>query len=170
MINSKNIYLLLFILFFTTSSCKKEKTIDTKDFSKCPDFLLETYDGKNITLSTYSGKILFINFWASWCPPCRAEIPDFIDLYEKYKKDGFEILGINLDTGNHEKVRTFIEKNQINYTVAKGNENTVRSFGGITGIPTTFVVNREGYILEKFIGLRSKEVFETEIKKLLKNK
>jgi len=134
-------------------------------WGNAPDFTVNTINNGTITLSQSSGKVIILNFWATWCPPCRAEIPDFIALYNKYKDKGVAIIGLSVDK-REETVKKFIEENGINYPIGMGNEEIVHNYGGISGIPTSFIIDREGNIKEKFIGLRSKEFFENTVKKL----
>ncbi|MEW6102946.1 MAG: TlpA disulfide reductase family protein [bacterium] len=132
-----------------------------------PDFTLPTIDGETLTLSELSGKVIILDFWATWCPPCRMEIPDFIQLYSQYKDKGLLIIGLSLDE-SPDNVRQFKEKMGINYPIVMGNQKVTEDFGGIRGIPTTFIIDREGNIETKIVGYRSKEVFEKEIDSLLK--
>jgi cytochrome c biogenesis protein CcmG/thiol:disulfide interchange protein DsbE len=109
-----------------------------------------------------------VNFWATWCPPCRAEIPDFIEVYNTYKSKGFEIVGIALDEDGWSKVAPYIEEVKINYLVVLGSAKVVQQYGGIEAIPTTFIVDKNGYIAGTQVGLLSKETLEQKLKSLLK--
>jgi len=136
-----------------------------------PDFALKDTQGKVVKLSDFKGKVVVIDFWATWCPPCRKEIPDFIDLYSKYKDKGFVMLGLSVDEGGLSDVIPFIKKNKINYTILMAtNTDVPKAYGGIRGIPTTFVVDRRGIIREQFVGFRPKSTFESVITKLLEEK
>lgn len=133
-----------------------------------PDFNLKTLDGKTLQLSALKGKVVLLNFWATWCPPCREEIPHFKELYDQYRAKGLEIIGVALDDGGEKDVAPFARQNQINYPlVAAGGQELAQSYGGIRGIPTTFLIDKQGRIAQKYIGSRSKEVFEKEIQALL---
>lgn len=132
-----------------------------------PEFSLKDMNGEERKLSDFRNKAVIITFWATWCPPCRAEIPHFKSLYEEYKEKGLEVVGIALDQGGVKDVKPFAEKNKITYPILLANQKVVEDYGGIRGIPTTFVIDRKGNIIEKFIGYRDKEVFEAAIKKLL---
>ena len=143
------------------------QTQQSAGWGDAPDFTLNTTDGKSITLSGYKDKVIILNFWATWCPPCRAEIPDFIELYREYKDKGLVILGVSLDRGDPAVLAEFIKSNNITYPVVAGNDSVAGSFGGIQGIPTTFIINRDGNIKQKFVGMRTREIFESEIKKHL---
>lgn len=134
---------------------------------KAPDWSLKGMDGKAINFSDFSGKVVIVNLWATWCPPCRREIPDFIELQKEYKEQGLVIIGISLDQ-SEAPVKPFVEKNSINYPVVMGNSEVAQLYGNIRSIPTTFIVDSDGNIVESFFGLRSKEIFEESIKPLLK--
>jgi peroxiredoxin len=136
-------------------------------FKRAPEFSLKDVNGAEKRLSDFKGKVVIIDFWATWCPPCREEIPHFIDLYDQYKNQGLEIIGISLDQGGEREVAAFITNNRINYTVVLGDEDVSDSYGGIGAIPTTFVLDRDGNIRKKYIGYKNKEVFEKDIKELL---
>lgn len=134
---------------------------------KAPNFSLKTSNGKTITLSKLKGKVVVLNFWATWCGPCRAEIPGFLEVYEKYKSKGLEIVGISLDENGWQDVTPFIKKYNISYPIVLGDQKVAKSYGDIYGIPTSFVVDKKGFIVDKHIGLLSKELFENKIKDLL---
>lgn len=135
-----------------------------------PDFALTSTDGKTIKLSDFRGKVVVVDFWATWCPPCKAEIPDFIKLYSQYKDDGFQMLGISLDQGGLSDVKPFMKDYGINYPIVMGDNQVVAAYGGIRGIPTTFVIDKEGKIKASFEGYRPASVFEKLIQQLTSEK
>ena len=138
-----------------------------KSSNMAPNFTLNDLNGKPHTLSSTKGKVVILDFWATWCPPCREEIPHFISLYGKYRRKGLEVIGISLDRGGTEPVRRFVDTNGINYPILMGDQKVTRDYGGIRSIPTTFIIDRQGRITEKFVGYRSEKVFEDAIKGLL---
>jgi peroxiredoxin len=130
-----------------------------------PGFTLPDLGGKSVSLSSFKGKVVILDFWATWCPPCRREIPDFISLQKQYGSRGLQVVGVALD--ELDKVKGFVAANGMNYPVLLGNDRVVESYGGISGIPTTYILDRKGRIIQRFEGFRSKETFESEVKKLL---
>jgi len=142
--------------------------IETKDDAvKAPDFELESTEGNKIKLSDYNGKIVIVDFWATWCPPCREEIPSFVQLQKQYKND-LQILGVSLDTGTKNDVAPFMKEYKMNYPVLFANNEVVNNYGGIEAIPTTFIIDQEGNIINSFIGYHDKSAFVAEIERLLK--
>ena len=135
---------------------------------KAPNFVLKTSSGKTIELAKLKGKAVLVNFWATWCGPCRAEIPDFIKVYDTYKSKGLEIVGISLDDDGWSVVKPFVEKNKINYPIVLGDAEVALQYGGIQGIPTTFFVNKDGNIVDHQVGMLTKAILEQKIKSLLK--
>lgn len=154
------------LLPLSASSQSKFKMATTAP-QKAPNFSLKTENGKTIELSKLKGKVVIVNFWATWCPPCRAEIPGFVDLYKKYKNKGVEIVGIALDQGGWSDVSPFLKKNNINYPIVIGDDNITNDYGSIEAIPTTFIVDKKGFIAEQHIGFFEKEKLEKILQSLL---
>lgn len=144
-----------------------QQQAQASDSRQAPDFALTTLAGETISLSSYSGKVLLIDFWATWCPPCVKEIPHFVELYDQYSGEGIEILGVSVDRGGPTVVKKFMEKNEVQYAVAMANMEMVDAYEAYGGIPTTFIIDRQGKVVEKVIGYRDKKFFEDHIKKLL---
>ncbi len=129
--------------------------------SFAPDFRVTDLKGKTISLSDYKGKVLFLNFWATWCPPCRAEIPDFIEAYTQEKANGFEILGISVDTKGKPEVAAFVDQYKINYPIVletKENiQKLINDYQPGQYIPTTIIIDKSGMIRHKQVGAIDKE-------------
>ena len=146
---------------------KTDKELKTEKWGNAPDFTLPELGGGEFTLSSLKGKVIIIDFWATWCGPCRMEIPGFISLYKKYKGRGLEIVGVSLDKDRETAVGPYAEQMGINYIIVFGDQDVVENYGGIRGIPTTFIIDQNGNIVGKHVGVVSNDVFENEIKKLL---
>ena len=131
-----------------------------------PAFSLTDITGKPLNLSDYQGKVVMLDFWATWCGPCRIEIPGFIELQKRYAAQGFTMIGISMDD-SPEPVVGFYKELQMNYPVAIGNDRLGELYGGMPGLPTTFLIGRDGRIYAKHVGAYDPSVFETEIKELL---
>ena len=134
--------------------------------SRAPDWELKDPEGKLVKSSDFDGKVIILDFWATWCPPCKAEIPGFIELQKKYGAKGLVVVGISLDEEGPSVVKQFMIRFGMNYPVVMGNLKTMQDFGG-KGLPTTFVIDRSGTIVSKHVGFASKETFEKEITPLL---
>jgi peroxiredoxin len=132
-----------------------------------PDFTLKDADGKTVHLSEYRGKVVLLDFWATWCDPCRLEIPWFIDLQRKNKDRGFEVLGVSMDDEGWEVVKPFMKSVGMNYRVVIGNDETTQVYGGVDSLPSTFLIDRQGKIAAIHIGLTSRKVFEDGVEELL---
>ncbi|HOJ37355.1 MAG TPA: TlpA disulfide reductase family protein [Ignavibacteriales bacterium] len=132
------------------------------------DFEIYGTDGKVIKLSNYKNKVVLIDFWATWCPPCRKSIPDLIALKNEMKDKDFEIIGISLDQQTKPDVVPFIKNNGINYPVGYYNKDVINKFGGVEAIPTIFLVDKKGNVVDKFVGLTDKSILINRITELLK--
>jgi len=128
-----------------------------------PDFTLKTIDGREVSLKDYRGKVVLINFWATWCPPCRNEMPLFVRVYKSYRDKGFEILAISTDS-SLDPVKKFVKEFRINFPVLYDDKNVV-SLYGIQGLPTSFLIDREGKVVKVRLG-KYKEI-EEDLKDLL---
>ncbi|MEB3186899.1 MAG: TlpA disulfide reductase family protein [bacterium] len=118
-----------------------------------PDFTLpRSGDARPVSLSDFKGKVRLVNFWATWCPPCRAEIPAFIELRHQLAGRPFEIIGIALDREGDEAVSPFIREHGMDYPVVIGDSGVTRAYGGIRGIPTTFLLDRQGKVVHRWVG------------------
>jgi len=131
-----------------------------------PDLRLPGIGGKQVRLTDFKGKILIVDFWATWCGPCKETIPDLVRLQDRYRKDGLAVIGISLDVQGETAVAAFARQYRMNYTVLLGDDRTARAFGGIVGIPTSFVVNRQGRIVKRFVGVVDAAAYEDLIRNL----
>lgn len=131
-----------------------------------PDFKLTGLDGKPVTLAGTHGKVILVNFWATWCGPCRAEIPDLVELQNKYK-DHLQILGLVVDDEDQDAIKKFVNEFRINYPVALATNEIRLQYGGIPALPTSFVLDSEGRVVQKHEGLRDPVLYETEVRALL---
>ncbi|MBA4149041.1 MAG: TlpA family protein disulfide reductase [Verrucomicrobia bacterium] len=138
-----------------------------QDAETAPAWTATGIDGKAVSSSDFAGKVVILTFWATWCPPCRAEIPGFIDLQKQHAKEGLVIVGASVDQGGTDAVEPFVEKTAINYPVVLASEEMQEAFGGIEGIPATFIIDRAGKIVSKHVGFVEKKQLEKEIKPLL---
>lgn len=132
------------------------------------DHTMKDMNGQDVSLASYRGKVVFLNFWATWCGPCKLEIPHFVELQEQYGDEGVAFLGLSVDD-TVEQLRPFAEQYKINYPVLMGIENEAvqEAFGPIWGIPITFIIDRQGNICRKHQGIATKDQFERVIQALL---
>jgi thiol-disulfide isomerase/thioredoxin len=130
-----------------------------------PDFKLTALDGKPLAIAALQGKVVFLNFWATWCGPCRAEIPDLIALQDRYK-GRLQIIGLNVDDEEAD-IQKYVDETGINYPVAMTSNDVRIQFGGIPALPTSFVLDTAGRVVQKHVGLWNPAVYETEIRALL---
>ena len=133
-----------------------------------PDFNLPQLDGQDLRLSSYRGKVVLLDFWASWCAPCREETPHLIDLQNKYRDHALQIIGVSMDD-SPDPARAFYRQFHMNYPVVMGNAKTGELYGGVLGLPIAFLINREGRIYAKHIGATDPAVFEKDIATLLQS-
>jgi peroxiredoxin len=137
------------------------------DRKAATDFTLPGMNGVSVKLSDYRGKVVLLNFWATWCGPCKAEIPWFIEFEKIYKDRGFATLGVSMDEDGWQAVQPFVRPRAINYPVMLGNDRVAELYGGIDSLPSTFLIDREGRIASMHLGLVSRHDYEAEILKLI---
>jgi len=139
-----------------------------KDRKPAPDFSLKDANGATVKLSDYKGKVVLLDFWATWCGPCKIEIPWFIEFQRKYGKDGLQVVGVSVDD-TIDKLKPYVAQMKMNYLVLQGldHDDVQDAFGPIFGIPVTVLISRDGRMCTKHTGLSSKDAFENEIKSLL---
>lgn len=132
-----------------------------------PDFTLNDSSGKAVTLSELRGDVVLLNFWATWCAPCRIEIPMFIGFQEAYRDRNFAVLGVALDEAGWDAVRPYADAKKINYPVMVGNETIADLFGGLKAVPTTIIIDRQGRVAATHIGLCQEREYEGDIQAVL---
>jgi thiol-disulfide isomerase/thioredoxin len=143
------------------------KTSEVKNPKPDFDFDLPDLNGKIVSLEDFRGKVLIINFWATWCPPCEEEIPKLNQLQKKYKNEGLVVIGIALDKDSLNLVEPFIRKKRVGYPILVGNEQLLRSLKDFSGVPTTLIVDQKGNLKKKYDGSFDKDDLEKSLKELL---
>jgi cytochrome c biogenesis protein CcmG/thiol:disulfide interchange protein DsbE len=140
-----------------------------KDRKAAPDFALKDSNGQTVHLSDYKGKVVLLDFWATWCGPCKIEIPWFIEIEQQFKDRGFAVLGVSMDEDGWEVVKPYVQQMKINYRVVLGNSQVADLYGGLDSLPTTLVLDRQGRIASIHVGLTSggKEEFRNDITHVL---
>ena len=147
-----------------------EARLMLKEGSAAPDFNLPVLGGGEISLSDLKGKVVVVNFWATWCPPCLVEMPVLNDLYGTYKDQGVEVLGLSLDEEGLSITQPFVEKLNVTYPILESDRNTYQAYGNVLTIPHTFVIDREGTVTKRFVNNQTKDGFEAAIKAALSAK
>ncbi len=163
--------------------CKSFKSPSTgqeddgkKDYQAEPEVTFQTLDGRSVSLGSFKGKVALVNFWATWCEPCKAEIPDLIGFQNKYGDKGFTILGVAMDDEGKKVVEPFVQtqkfdvdgqKLTMNYPIMIGNDDIANKFGGIIGFPTSVLISRDGKIIKRYIGLVNMDSLQKEVQGLL---
>jgi peroxiredoxin len=135
--------------------------------SPAPDFTLQSLDGKTMRLSDFRGKAVLLNFWATWCGPCKIEMPWFVELQNQYAAQGFQIVGVAMDDASKEDISKFAKDMGVNYPILIGKESVGDEYGGVPALPESFLIGRDGKIVDKILGLRGKAEIEDAIKKAI---
>jgi peroxiredoxin len=141
-----------------------------QDDTPAPDFVLQDINGQQVRLSDYKGKVVVLNFWATWCPPCRKEIPDFNELQTQYGDKGVQFIGVALDEEGLPKVKKWMATNAVGYPVLIADAAIKKAYGEMNAIPVTMLIDRKGIIRTKYIGMRQKAIVESMIAPLLAEK
>lgn len=157
----------LLVCFVSVPARGQQPTIRfVRNPDPAPEFQLATLEGKALSLAEYKGKVVLLNFWATWCGPCRAEVPELVELQNKYK-DQLQIIGLVVDDDDQDAIKGFVDKFGINYPVALATDAVRTQYGSIPALPTLFVLNAEGRVVQKHEGLRDPVLYEAEIRSLL---
>ena len=142
--------------------------INSAAAAKMPSFVLSNaMDGAPVSSADYDGKTLLITFFATWCPPCIQEIPTLMKLQQQFSNDVFSVVGLSVDEGGADVVAKLVKKRSINYPVLMADDVTARNFGGVVGIPTTFLINKEGNVVKKYPGYVPHSILERDIKQIM---
>ncbi len=174
----------LFLIFVVAAGlaavfvgCKSGNGATTpKTLANEPDVTFKDLSGKDVPLATLKGKVVVVNFWATWCEPCQVEIPWMIEFQQKYADKGFTLLGVAMDDEGKSVVDPFVQKTEfdvdgkkltMNYPIVLGNDDLAGKFGGLLGLPTSIVISRDGKVVKRYIGLASRDDLDAEIKSLL---
>ena len=137
-----------------------------RDPDPAPEFAVKGIDGSTVNLAAARGKVVLLNFWATWCGPCRMEVPDLVELQKKYQ-DRLQVIGLVIDDTDEDAVRKFAKRYSINYPVAMATDEMRFQFGGVPALPTSFIIDAQGRVVQKHIGLRDPELYEMEVRALL---
>jgi peroxiredoxin len=165
------ISLMLVFAYRMTGKASAESNPPTGAGKPAPDFSLQATNGKTLRLSDLRGKAVVVNFWATWCQPCRVEMPWFVELQKQYASDGLQIVGISADEDTSaEELDKFAKGMGVNYPILLGKEDVEQAYGGISFLPVTVFVDREGNVVDKIFGLKGRSEIEDDIKKSLGQK
>lgn len=157
-----------FYYFYARPAGSRSRLASPAEHALAPDFSLPNLSGGELDLSTYRGKVVLLDFWATWCVPCREEIPHFVDLQNQYRDQGLQIIGVSMDD-SPEPALVFYKTLKMNYPVVMGNAKIGELYGGVLGLPIAFVIGRDGRIYAKHVGATSIPVFEKAILPLLQS-
>jgi len=151
----------------SSSPKRTSATAENRDRKAAANFSLPDSNGVRIALADYRGKVVLLNFWATWCGPCKIEIPGFMEFNKTYKDRGFAVVGVSLDDDGWKSVKPYLAAKKIDYTVVVGNDEVAKSYGDVEALPTTFIIDRDGRIAFVHTGLVGKDTYEKEIRSLL---
>jgi peroxiredoxin len=132
-----------------------------------PDFTLQTLDGRTLRLSDFRGKAVVLNFWATWCQPCKIEMPWFVELQKQYGSEGLQFLGVAMDDASPKDIGEFADSMGVNYPILIGKETVGAAYGGVQFLPETFYIDRNGKVVDRAFGLKGRGEIEDDIKKIL---
>jgi len=161
----KRLFLLILVAVFIFACSKGDSGQSLS--GGAPDFTLPAVDGSMVSMSDYSGKVVLVDFWATWCPPCKEMIPVLSKLHKKFASKGLVILGVSLDRDGLAALGTFVHENMIPYKVVLGDNRISNAFGGVSSIPTLYMVDREGRLVRKLVGYHAFGDLEEQVKKYL---
>lgn len=151
----------------TPSATRNNTYVKPGDRRMAADFTLNDASGQTIKLSEFRGKVVLLNFWATWCAPCKQEIPWFVEFQQSHQQRGFAVLGVSMDEDGWHSVKPYIDEKRVNYPVMIGNDEVAKLFGGLDSIPLTLIIDRSGRIAAIHAGLCRKDEYESDIKAVL---
>jgi len=155
-------------IVLATTLCLLLAAASASAATRMPSFRLpDAVSGATINSADFKGKTLLITFFATWCPPCMQEIPTLIELHQQFSKADFSVIGMAVDQEGADVVAMLVKKRSINYPVVMADEATAHNFGGIVGIPTSFLINKEGNVVKKYPGYIPHSILEQDIKKIM---
>jgi peroxiredoxin len=146
-----------------------QSQITPKIGQPAPDFTLLDATGSQVKLSALKGRVVLLDFWATWCHGCKVEIPWYMEFENKYGKDGLAAIGVSMDEDGWKSVKPFLQEHQLNYPVVIGTQEVANEYGGLSSLPMTLLIDRRGNIAESHAGMVNKDEFEQKIKELLHN-
>lgn len=157
------------MLFFGLHMARRAKGPGPPDIKgqAAPEFELTSLDGKKVRLTDFKGKAVLLNFWATYCQPCKIEMPWFVQLQNKYGTEGLQVIGIAMDDASETDISKFARELGVNYPILLGKEDTGQAYGGIPFLPTTFYIGRNGKVVDKVFGLKGRAEIEESVKKAL---
>jgi peroxiredoxin len=159
-----------FMLVFGIRKARRQGTAgqaSVGDMKIAPDFTLQSLDGKTVHLSDFRGKAVLLNFWATWCEPCKIEMPWIVDLQKQYASQGLQVVGVAMDDVGAAEISKFTRQMGVNYPVVIGKDETSDAYGGLPFLPTTFYIGRDGKIVDKVFGIKGRSEIEDDVKKAL---
>jgi cytochrome c biogenesis protein CcmG/thiol:disulfide interchange protein DsbE len=160
----------LVLAFLLTRPGQGGGSLYTKVNGPAPSWVLKDLEGRSVSSTNFQGRVLLINFWATWCPPCRKEIPDFVKFTHENDTNRVVILGLSVDEGGVDVVKPFVGSYKINYPVLMADQSVTDAFGGVAGFPTTFVIDAKGNLVSRHLGMFSEADFKRYVLPLLENK
>ena len=158
---------LMLVFGFKLARHSNREIVTGGSHSLAPDFALQSLDNKTVRLSDFRGKPVVLNFWATWCGPCKIEMPWFVDFQKQYGPAGVQFLGVAMDDASPKEIQEFAESMKVNYPILIGKESVGDDYGGVQFLPETFYIDRNGKVVDKAFGLKGRGEIEDDIKKIL---